>query len=160
MKNYVLKSWDNIKRKKIQIAERIIGWIFYTIFISVFPMITYIGFNELFELGVNQIKQYITDYCTITIIMSATTIRDIVDSRFWRKGQFYFMIVLEMTLMIITVVAILYGGVEYGFLSGVEMSDMVNNKILSLVKLFAKISIGINFTIQFLIIGENNESGT
>ncbi len=141
-------------RKKIGsvhgISERIMCWLFYSVFFSVLPIGINTALNSIFEFGVDNTDQYISDLFVITLVISSTTLKDIIDNKLWTKKQTMFLVIFFVTFFLILVSSILCGAVTYCFLSETILLGSIKNKLLFLSTSVSMISILIGLLMQII----------
>lgn len=132
------------------IAERIMCWFFYSVFFSVLPIGINTALNSIFEFGIDNTDQYISDLFVITLVISSTTLKDIIDNKLWAKKQTMFLIIFFATFFLILVSSILCGAVTYCFLSRSALLGNIKNKLLFLSTSVSTISILIGLLMQII----------
>lgn len=132
------------------IIERIISWLFYSVFFSALPIGMYTFLNDLFEFGINNTDKYISVLFVVTLVISSTTLKDIIDNKFWKKRQTLFLIIFLTTFFMVLLSSTLYGAVTYCFLSNATISDVVKWKLLTLSIIISGFSVLIGLLMQIL----------
>lgn len=147
-------AYKKRQRKKIgsvhSISERIMCWLFYSVFFSALPIGINTALNSIFEFGVDNTDQYISDLFVITLVISSTTLKDIIDNKLWTKKQTMFLVIFFVTFFLILVSSILCGAVTYCFLSETILLGSIKNKLLFLSTSVSMISILIGLLMQII----------
>ncbi len=149
-KGAVFKQKPREKVDNVHIIERIMCWLFYSVFFSLLPIGINTALNSIFEFGIDNTDQYISDLFVVTLVISSTTLKDIIDNKFWEKKQTVFLVIFFITFFLILISSILCGAVTYCFLSGASLLRNIKNKLLILSTLVSVVSIVISLLMQIL----------
>ncbi len=61
----------------------------------------------------------------LTLVISSTTLKGIVDDKLWVKSQMLFLVIFTGTFFVLLLLSVLYGAITYCFLSGVVLEYYV-----------------------------------
>ncbi|MCI9593508.1 MAG: hypothetical protein HFG51_05060 [Lachnospiraceae bacterium] len=121
----VLREAQKSKKITAAVKIRIVTWICYTVGLSILPTIIYVLIDSLFGVGLSDLDKFISDFFVLTLVISSTTLKGIVDDKLWVKSQMLFLVIFTGTFFVLLLLSILYGAITYCFLSGVVLEYYV-----------------------------------
>lgn len=130
------------------IAFAVTRWFVQTVFFSLLPFVFYYLIRWMFQLEDNFEKQYMSELCTFTLMMSLSIILELSKSIY--KNSITKEIVFPVCLILSNVFLIIYSTVLLCFQLQIPLDPIVFNKIRVTVLLISGIHFGLALLLQIV----------
>lgn len=96
----------------------------------------------------------VPDLFVLVLVISSTTMKDILDDDFLMKNKIMFLIIFFITFTIVLISSVLYGAVIYNSLSSIELADSIERELHNFTMVCTIISVSVGVLVQ--VYGEVN----